>query len=73
METIRFGRRRLALHQGKVRHTSTSVTERANYGEDEKAFIKRLSTKYCDHDGSIEIVFKAGRPQYAIITLQPVV
>lgn len=71
MEIIRFGRRRLSLHQGKVSHTSTTVTERAHYGEDENAFITRLTKMYCEHDGSIEIVFKAGRPEYAIITLEP--
>lgn len=71
MEIIRFGRRRLSLHNGKVSHTSTTVTERAHHGEDEHAFIERLLKMYYEHEGSIEIVFKAGRPEYAIITVQP--
>lgn len=50
---------------------STSITERALLGEDEEAFVHRLMKKYGDGEGTIEIVFKAGKPDYAIITLVP--
>lgn len=69
MERIRFGRRRLDFRNGTAVPTSTSVTERAHKGEDEVAFTNRLLETYCDEEGTIEIVFKAGRPDYAIITI----
>jgi hypothetical protein len=71
MEIIRFGRRRLSFSNGTAVHTSTTVTERAYHDEDEQAFVKRLLKTYCDEEGSLEIVFKAGRPEYAIITISP--
>lgn len=71
METIKFGRRRLSFSKGTAVHTSTLVTERAYQDEDESAFVKRLLETYCDHKGSLEVVFKAGRPDYAIITINP--
>lgn len=71
METIRFGRRRLSFNNGRIVHTSTTVTERALHNEDEHAFVTRLLKTYCDERGSLEIVFKAGRPEYAIITINP--
>lgn len=71
MEIIGFGRRRLAFDNGTTVLTSTTVTERAYRNEDERAFLKRLLEAYGHHKGSIEIVFKAGRPEYAIITIDP--
>lgn len=71
METISFGRRRLSFCNGTAVHTSTTVTVRAFLNEDEPAFTNRLLKTYCDEKGSIEIVFKAGRPEYAIITINP--
>ena len=68
METIKFGRRKFAVNDGEIILLSTSITVRASNGENEQAFTERL-TKMCgDTQGVIEIVFKAGRPEYAIIT-----
>jgi hypothetical protein len=47
---------------------STSVTERALPNEDERTFTRRLVNKYQDQRGVIEVVFKRGLPDYAIIT-----
>ena len=69
MEVIEYGRRKLAFENGKKVVTSTSVTERSLYSEDEEAFTRRLLEKYGKNRGRIEIVFKAGRPDYAIITI----
>ena len=71
MDRIRFGRRRLDFRNGTVVIKSTSVTERAHRGEDEEEFTNRLLETYSDEEGTIEIVFKAGRPDYAIITINP--
>jgi hypothetical protein len=49
-------------------HTSTSVTERSLTGEDETAFIARLMGMYGNRKGTIEVVIKGGKPDYAIIT-----
>ena len=69
MKVIQYGRRKFAFDNGKTVITSTSVTERSLYGEDEEAFVCRLLEKYGNSRGAIEIVFKAGRPDYAIITI----
>ena len=66
---IRFGRRKFDLVQGKVELTSTSFTERALPGEDEQAFTDRLLKLYGSREGTIEMVFKGGNPDYATITL----
>ena len=66
---IRFGRRKYDFAQGKVELTSTSHTEKALPGEDEIAFTDRLLKKYVSREGTIEMVFKGGNPDYAIITL----
>ena len=46
-----------------------SITERALVGEDERAFTERLMRLYGQQKGTIEIVFRSGCPDYAIITL----
>jgi hypothetical protein len=51
-----------------VELTGTSVTERSLKGEDENAFAKRLMKMYGKNEGTIEIVFKMGRPDYAIVS-----
>ena len=68
METIRYGRRKLTFAKGTCLLTSTSVTERSLVGEDEEAFITRLMKMYSNRKGTIEIVIKDGKPDYAIIT-----
>ena len=68
MDCIKFGRRIYSFDNGDVVLKSTSVTEKALPDEDETAFTHRLVTKYGDQRGVIEVVFKRGRPDYAIIT-----
>ncbi|UCC54165.1 MAG: hypothetical protein JSV68_09360 [Anaerolineaceae bacterium] len=69
MESITYGRRKLTFAEGTCLHTSTSVTERSLASEDEDAFIARLMSKYGNRKGTIEVVIKGGKPDYAIITL----
>lgn len=45
------------------------MTEQAYPGEDEHSFTNRLVERYGDEEGTIEIVFKAGQPKYAIVTI----
>ena len=68
MESIRFGRKVFSFDNGSAVLTSTCVTEKARSDEDEKAFTVRLMEKYKGQSGTIEVVFKRGRPDYAIIT-----
>jgi len=70
MKVINFGRRRYSFAQGCVELTRTDITERSLNGEDEEAFTRRLMKKYGASEGTIEIVFKKGRPDYAIVTLK---
>jgi hypothetical protein len=70
MQTIHYGRRRLAFSNGCAVPTSTMYTVRAHSAEDEAAFIQRLLDE-CDADqGTIEIVFKGGFPEYAVVTVE---
>jgi hypothetical protein len=68
MDHVRFGRKIYSLAHGDVVLESTSVTERALPNEDERTFTRRLVGKYPDQHGTIEVVFKRGLPDYAIIT-----
>ena len=68
MEAIKYGRRKLTFARGSCLHTSTSVTERSLAGESEEAFTERLMQLYGTRKGTIEIVIKAGKPDYAVIT-----
>jgi hypothetical protein len=70
MKVINYGRRRFTFRNGKKSITSTSITERSLRGEDEEAFTERLMKKYGNQQGTIEVVFKGGQPDYAIITLE---
>lgn len=67
---IDFGRKRLAFAEGTAHLVSYSVTERAKTGEDEQAFTDRLLRKFGEGQGTIEIVFKHNRPDYAIIVFE---
>jgi len=68
METIKFGRRKFTVVDGKTKLLSTSITVRAFKGEDEQAFFERLKEMCGNAQGFMEIIFKAGCPDYAIIT-----
>lgn len=68
MQKMRFGRKKYSLRKGKPILESTSVTVRTLPREDEDAFTKRLIKMYGHREGTVEMVFKAGRPDYAVIT-----
>lgn len=68
MQPLKYGRKVLALDEGTAALMTTVVTEKALPSEDETAFTNRLLSKYTDQRGTIEIVFKRGRPDYAILT-----
>ena len=68
MNNIKFGRRIFSFAKGDMVLESTSVTEKALPGEGEMAFTRRLVKKFQDRQGTIEVVFKRGSPDYAIIT-----
>ena len=69
MKSVQYGRKMFSMSEGETRLESTSIIERTMLGEDEDSFIYRLKSKYKRQRGTIEIVFKKGRPDYAIITL----
>jgi hypothetical protein len=71
MQTIQYGRRRFSFSNGRARHTSTILTVQAGADEDECTFTQRLLAAYSAKEGTIEIVFKAGIPQYAVVTFGP--
>lgn len=66
---MKYGRKRFSFSGGKTILTSVTVTEKSQPGEDEEAFFRRLMKKFGDQQGTVEIVFKNGRPDYAIIKL----
>lgn len=68
MHRIKFGRKRYSLVEGKPVLKSTSITIRTRPGEDEEAFTKRLVGQYGQYEGTVEMVFKRGVPDYAVIT-----
>ena len=68
MDKISFGRKKFSLVKGKPVLKSTSITVRTLPGEDEVAFIKRLLQKYGKQAGTVEMIFKGGHPDYAVIT-----
>lgn len=69
MERVEYGHKIFSFAKGRTELTSTSVTVKSLPGESEKAFTHRLMKKFGNQEGTIEIVFKKGRPNYAIITL----
>ena len=69
MKVVNHGRRTITFDNGESMVTSTSVTERSLNGEDETAFLCRLMEKYGHRQGTIEVVFKADKPDYATVTM----
>jgi len=69
MKPVQYGRRTFSFTRGVAVHKSTSIIEKPMLGEDEKAFTERLAKKYHTQQGIFEIVFKKGRPDYAIVSL----
>jgi hypothetical protein len=68
METLSYGRKLFSFAQGITVHQSTAITEKALPHESEEAFTSRLMKKYGHRQGTVELVFKNGRPNYAVIT-----
>lgn len=68
MPVVKYGRRKFSFANGQAVPTGTTITERALVGEDEQSFTERLVRLYHKQQGTIEVVFKNGRPDYAIIT-----
>lgn len=66
-QKIKYGRKTYAFAEGRTFHVSTSITEKARPDEDENNFTYRVTRKYQEKQGTIEIVLKNGRPDYAII------
>lgn len=68
VKKVTYGRKRFLFTEGVPTLESMSITEKSLKGEDETQFTERLMKQYRDQQGTIEIVFKAGQPDYAIIT-----
>lgn len=68
MSNFFYGRKVIVFAAGEVSLTKVSVTEKSLTDEDEQMFTQRLLSKYEKQEGTMEIVFKNGRPDYAIIT-----
>ena len=68
MQRMRFGRKRYSLVEGKPVLRSTSITVRTRPGEDEETFTKRILGLYGQVAGTVEMVFKRGLPDYAVVT-----
>ena len=68
MQHLQYGRKVFCFDENGAALKSTIVTEKALSGEDETAFTHRLMRKYAGQRGTLEVVFKRGHPDYAIIT-----
>ena len=69
VEPIKYGRKTFSFDEGAAVLISASIIEKPLPGEGEKAFTQSLIKKYGGQRGTIEIVFKNGKPDYAIVTL----
>lgn len=69
MKPVQYGRRTFSFTRGVAVHKSTSIIEKPMLGEDEQAFTARLARKYRTQQGTFEVVFKKGQPDYAIVYL----
>lgn len=70
MSQLSFGRKKFTFSEGVSTLTCMSITEKPLPLEDEAAFTARLLTKYANCQGDMEIIFKHGKPDYAIITIE---
>jgi hypothetical protein len=70
MGDLDYGRKKYKISNGTAELTRTSFTVKSLRSEDELAFSKRLLKLYGAGEGTIEVVFKNGQPDYAIITLE---
>jgi hypothetical protein len=68
MQAMKYGRKTFSFAEGETVLTGMRVTEKALSGEDEVSFTRRLLEKYKGRRGTLEVVFKNGHPDYAIVT-----
>ena len=68
MQATKYGRKTFSFAEGVTVLTAICVTEKAMSDEDEASFTRRLAKKYKGQRGTIEVVFKNGHPDYAIVT-----
>jgi hypothetical protein len=67
METVNYGRKTFSITQGTAVLKSTEITEKPLHHEDVQAFTQRLLQKYGHLQGTVEIVIRNGRPNYAVL------
>jgi hypothetical protein len=60
----------MSFARGTAKLEQITLTEKAFPGEEETQFVDRLLQRYRDKNGTFQIVFKNGRPDYAIVTLE---
>jgi hypothetical protein len=65
------GRKRFSFVEGVPILQSMTITENPHPDEDEEQFTQRLVQQYGRERGEIEVIIKNGRPDYAVITLEP--
>lgn len=68
--TVPYGRVTMSFANGRAKLEQITVTEKAFPGEDKDQFVDRLLKRYTDKNGTFQIVFKNGKPDYAIVTLE---
>lgn len=68
-DPLPFARKVLSFSGGEASLKKVSITERPLPGEDEDKFMQRLLEKYRKQQGTMEIVLKNDRVDYAIVTL----
>ena len=66
--TVSYGRVTMSFAKGRAKLEEVTVTEKAFPGEDKDQFVERLMKRYADKNGTLQIVFKNGKPDYAIVT-----
>jgi hypothetical protein len=67
MEIVHYGRKTFSIASGTAVLKSTEITEKPLRHEDEQAFTQRLMHKYGHLQGTVEIVIRDGRPNYAVL------
>ena len=68
--TVPYGRVTISVANGRAKLEQITVTEKAFPGEDKDQFVDRLLKRYTDKNGTFQIVFENGKPDYAIVTLE---
>jgi hypothetical protein len=69
MGTVKYGRKTYSFIKGTTLHTCTAICEKPLPHEDEVTFTSRLMKKYEDRKGTVELVFKKGQLDYAVVKL----